>query len=172
MTKGDKFSLKQCTKNDFEENEMQKIPYASALGSLMYVKVCTHPDIAYVTGMLGRYLSNPGLEHWKAVKKVLQNLQRTKYYMLIYRRLDQLEIIGYTYSDFAGFQDSMKSTLGDIYLLAGGFISLESAKQSLIASSTMTAEFVACYEASNHGILLQNCVTELHIVDGIERPLR
>ncbi|XP_073017971.1 secreted RxLR effector protein 161-like [Primulina eburnea] len=167
-----KFSLKQCPKNDFEEKEMQKIPYASAVGSRMYTQVCTRPDIAYVTGMLGRYLSNPGVEHWKAVKRVLRYLQRTKDYMLIYRRLDQLEIIGYTDSDFAGCQDSMKSTSGYIYLLAGGAISWKSAKQSLIASSTMAAEFVACYEASNHGIWLQNFVTGLRIVDGIEKPLR
>ncbi|XP_075474033.1 secreted RxLR effector protein 161-like [Primulina tabacum] len=151
---------------------MQKVPYESAVGSLMYAQVCTCPDIAYVTGMLGRYLSNPGVKHRKAVKRVLQYLQRTKYYMLIYRRLDQLEIIGYTDSDFAGCQDSMKSRSGYIYLLAGGAISWKSAKQSLIASSTMTAEFVACYEASNHGIWLQNFVMGLRIVDGIERPLR
>ncbi|XP_073038056.1 secreted RxLR effector protein 161-like [Primulina eburnea] len=151
---------------------MQKAPYASAVGSLMYAQVCTRPDIAYVTGMLRRYLSNPGVEHWKSVKRVLQYLQRTKYYMLIYRRLDQLEIIRYTDSDFSGCQDSMKSTSGYIYLLAGGAICWKSAKQSLIASSTMAAEFVACYEASNHGIWLQNFVTRLRIVEGIEKPLR
>ena len=92
--------------------------------------------------------------------------------MLTYRRSDQLEIIGYTDSDFAGCQDSMKSTSGYIFLLAGGAISWKSAKQSLIASSTMAAEFVACYEASNHGIWLRNFITGLRIVDGIERLLK
>ena len=61
---------------------------------------------------------------------------------------------------------------GYIYLLARGAISWKSAKQTLIASSTMAAEFVACYEASNHGIWLRNFVTGLHIVDWIERPLK
>ena len=46
VTKGDKFSLSQCPKNDFEVKEMQRIPYASVVGSLMYVQVCTRPDIA------------------------------------------------------------------------------------------------------------------------------
>ena len=128
VAKGDKFSLNQCPKNDFEEKEMQTIPYASAIGSLMYAQVCTRPDIAYVTGMLGRYLSNPGVDHWKAAKRVLRYLQRTKDYMLTYRRSDQLEIIRYTDSDFAGCQDSMKSTLGYLYLLAGGAVSWKSAK--------------------------------------------
>ena len=152
VAKGDKFSLNQCPKNDLEVKEMQKIPYASAVGSLMYAQVCTRPDIAYIVGMLGRYLSNPGMDHWKAAKRVMRYLQRTKDYMLTYRRSDQLEIIGYSDSDFAGCQDSRRSTSGYIYLLAGGAISWKSAKQTLIASSTMTAEFIACYEASNHGI--------------------
>ena len=95
----------------------------------------------------------------------MRYLQRTKDYMLTYRKLDQLEIIGYFDSDFAGCRDSMKSTSGYIYLLDGGVISWKSVKQSIVAFSTMAAEFVACYEASNHGIWLR-------IMDGIERPLK
>ena len=92
--------------------------------------------------------------------------------MLTYRRSDQLEIIGYTDSDFAGCVDSMKSTSGYIYLLAGGAVSWKSAKQSLTASSTMAAEFIACYEASNHGMWLRNFVMGLRIVDTIQKPLK
>ncbi|RVW74320.1 Retrovirus-related Pol polyprotein from transposon TNT 1-94 [Vitis vinifera] len=172
VAKGDKFSLNQCPKNSLESQEMQKIPYASAVGSLMYAQVCTRPDIAYIVGMLGRYLSNPGMNHWRAAKRVMRYLQRTKEYMLTYRRLDQLELIGYSDSDFAGCQDSRRSTSGYIYLLAGGAISWRSAKQTLVTSSTMEAEFVACYEASNQGIWLRNFVTGLRVLDGIERPLK
>ena len=59
IAKGDKFSLNQCPKGNLEIQEIQKIPYVSAVGSLMYAQVCTHPDIAFIVGMLGRYLSNP-----------------------------------------------------------------------------------------------------------------
>ena len=55
MAKGDKFSLSQCPKNNFEIQEMQQIPYASAIGSLMYAQVCTRSNISYIIGMLGRY---------------------------------------------------------------------------------------------------------------------
>ena len=57
-------------------------------------------------------------------------------------------------------------------MLVGGTVSWKSVKQTLIASSTMEVEFIACYEASNHGIWLQNFITQLRIVDGIEKPLR
>ena len=66
--KGDKFSLSQCPKNDLEVKELQKIPYALAIGSQMYAQVCTRPDIAFIVGMLGRYLSNPGMDHWRQPK--------------------------------------------------------------------------------------------------------
>ena len=59
VAKGDKFSLSQCQKNDFEVKEMQKIPYTSTVGSLMYAQVCMCPNITYIVGMLGMYLSNP-----------------------------------------------------------------------------------------------------------------
>ena len=111
------------TNNNFEIQEIQQIPYASAIGSLMYAQVCTRPDIVYIVGMLGRYLSNPRKDHWIAAKRVMRYLQRTKDYMLTYRKLDQLEIIGYSDSDFVGCLDSIKSTSGYIYLLAGGAIS-------------------------------------------------
>ena len=74
VIKGDKFSLSQCPKNDLEVKEMQKIPYASAIGSLMYAHVCTRPDMAFIIGILGRYLSNPGMDHWRATKRFFKYL--------------------------------------------------------------------------------------------------
>lgn len=60
IIKGDRFNLNQYPKNEFEMGQMQNIPYALAVRSLMYIDVCTRPDIAFVIGMLGRYQSNPG----------------------------------------------------------------------------------------------------------------
>ncbi|CAL1373961.1 unnamed protein product [Linum trigynum] len=122
--------------------------------------------------MLGRYQSNPGVDHWKAAKKVLRYLQGTKDHMLTFRRSDHLEVIGYSDSDYAGCVDTRKSTFGYLFLLAGGAISWKSAKQSVIATSTMEAEFIACYEATNHGLWLRNFISGLGIVDTIAKPLK
>ena len=96
---------------------MKKIPYASAVGSLMYAQTCTRPDISYAVGMLGRYQSDLGFEHWKAAEKVMRYVQGTKDFMLTYRRLEQLEVIGYSDSDFAGCIVSSKSTFGYLFYL-------------------------------------------------------
>jgi hypothetical protein len=42
---------------------MNQISYASLIESLMYAQVCTRSDIAYITGIFGRYLSNPDMSH-------------------------------------------------------------------------------------------------------------
>ena len=172
IVKGDRFNLNQCPKNDFEREQMKNIPYASAVGSLMYAQVCTRPDIAFVVGMLGRYQSDPGLDHWRAAKKVMRYLQGTKDYMLMYRQTDNLEVIGYSDSDFVGCVDSRKSTSGYIFMMAGGAVSWRSAKQTLIATSTMEAEFVSCFEATLHGVWLKSFISGLRIMDSISKPLR
>jgi len=83
-----------------------------------------------------------------------------------------LEIIGYSFSDFVGWQYSFRSTSGYIFMLVGGAVSWCSAKQSLATLSTMATKFVTCFEASNQGIWLRNFVRGLHIMKGIERPLK
>jgi hypothetical protein len=150
---------------------MKNVPYASAVGSLMYAQVCTRPDIAFAVNALGRYLSDPGMGHWKAVKKVFRFLQGTKDYMLTYKKSDQLQVIGYSDSDFGGCLDDQKSTSGLIFLMAGGAVSWKSVKQTLTATSTMEAEYVACYEATRQAMWLKNLISGFLIVESISRPL-
>jgi hypothetical protein len=100
---------------------MKVVPYASDVKSLQYAQVCTCPDLAFVTGLLGRYQSNLGIEHWRLVKKVLRYLQGIKGLMLTYRRSNSLHIERYSDSNYAG--DDRKSTSGYIFTLTEGAIS-------------------------------------------------
>ena len=171
LAKGDKFSGAQCPKNQLELDEMKDIPYASTVGSLMYAQVCMRPDLVFATGIFGRYQKNPGKVHWVGVKKALRYCQGTKDFMLTYRRSDNLEVVGYIDADFAGCVDSRKSKSGYIYTLAGGAISWKSSKQSLVAASTMQAEFVACYKATGHAVWLKNFIPGLKVIDSITKPI-
>ena len=76
VSRGDKFSLVQCPKGDLEIQAMKGTPYASTVGSLMHAQVCTRPDIVYIIGMLGRYLSNPWMDHWKTIKRVIRRVKK------------------------------------------------------------------------------------------------
>ena len=60
---GNSFGEFQCPRNQYEIDRMKAVPYASAIKSLQYAQVCTRPNLAFVTVILGRYQSNPGIEH-------------------------------------------------------------------------------------------------------------
>ncbi|PKI69118.1 hypothetical protein CRG98_010473 [Punica granatum] len=123
VIKGDKFNNDQSPKDELELEQMKNIPYAFAVGNLMYAQVCTRPDICPAVGLLELYQSNLGIQHWVAAKKVMRYLQGTKDYRLTYRHTDHLRVVGYSDADFAGCVDSRKSTSGYVFLLAGGVIS-------------------------------------------------
>ena len=102
-------------------------------------------------GMVSRYQSNLGQEHWSAVKKILKYLRRTKEYMLIYKA-SNLFPVGYTDSDFQIDKDKRNSTSGCVFTLGGEAVIWRSVKQKCIADSTMEAEYVATSEAAKEAI--------------------
>jgi hypothetical protein len=172
IVKGDSFGEFQCPKNQYEIDQMKTVPYASAVGSLQYAQVCTRPDLAFITVVLGRYQANSSIEHWKLVKKVLRYVQGTKDLMLTYRRSDSLEIKGYSDADYAGDKYDRKYTTGYVFTLAGGAISWRSCKQTIVASFTIYAEFIACFEATNQVLWLKKFIPDLKVVDCIDKPLK
>jgi hypothetical protein len=92
--------------------------------------------------------------------------------MLTYERSDSLEIVGYSDLNFVGCLDTDRSTSGYVFKLAGGAISWSSSKQTVMTSSMMYAEFVACYEAIGQSMWLKKFVPDLRVVDSIERSLK
>ena len=55
-----KLSKEQSPKTEEERDHMSKVPYASAIGNLMYAMVCIRPDIAHTVGVVSRFMSRPG----------------------------------------------------------------------------------------------------------------
>jgi hypothetical protein len=161
IVKSDRYGDFQYPRNQYELDQMKVVPYASAVGSLQYVQVCTRPDLAFVIGLLGRFQSNPGIEHWKLVKKVLRCLQGTKGLILTYKKSDSLQIVGYADSDYVG--DDKRSTSGYVFTLAGGAVSWKSLKQTITISSIMYAEFIACYEATGQVNWLKKFIPGLKV---------
>lgn len=105
----------------------------------------------------------------KAVKKVTRYLKKPDGYMLIFQYSNHLEVVGYFDSDFTRCQDDLKSTLGYIFMLVGGVIVWKSAKQTLVASSTMQADFEACYRPTIQTVWLRTFISRLKVIDSISR---
>ena len=82
---------------------MAKVPYANAVGSLMYAMVCTRLDISQAISVVSRYMNDPGKGHWQAVRWILQYLQNTLDVGLSFEQDESLGqcIVGYCDFDYA-----------------------------------------------------------------------
>lgn len=155
-----KLNINQCPLSEKEKAEMKSVPYASAVGSLMYAMVCTRPDIAHAVSVVSRYLTNPGREHWNAVKWILRYIKGTSKLSLCFGNGKTI-LDGYTDSDMGGDLDKRKSTSGYLMIFGGGAVSWESRLQKCIALSSTEAEYIAATEACKEILWLQKFLQEL-----------
>src|SRR5436189_6313179 len=164
-------SRNDCPKTPADKAKMANVPYASAIGSLMYAMVCNRPDLAYAVGLLSRFQSDPGIPHWNAVKRVLQYLVGTTNYTLCYGGSNVL-LQGYTDADWAGDLDERKSTSAHVFLLNGGAISWRSKKQGMIALSTMEAEYIAAAAVVQEAVWLRCLLMSLEVIPDADDPVK
>jgi hypothetical protein len=147
---------------------MSHVPYASAVGNLMYAMVCTRPDIAHAVVFLRRYMSKLGKEHWTTVKRVFRYLRGTTSYGLCYQGrpiLDRVvDIHGFVDADWAGDMDRRRSTSGYVFKLFGGATSWMRKRQAVVALSTTEAEYMAATHASKEAVWLQRLCLGIGLV--------
>jgi hypothetical protein len=105
MSHGIHLSKTQCPSSTNELDCMSKVPYASAIGSIMYAMISTCPDVSYALSATSRYQSDPGESHWMAVKNILKYFRRTKDVFLVYGGEEDLIVMGYTDTSFQTNKD-------------------------------------------------------------------
>jgi hypothetical protein len=129
--------------------------YQTVIGGLMFAMICTRPDIAYAINTLAQFASNPLPVHSQALKRVLRYLRGTVDRRVTYTGTDaadsQPELIGYSDASWGGGAGS-RSVTGYAFMLAGGVISWQSAKQKTVALSTVEAEYMATAAAVKEAI--------------------
>lgn len=84
---GIRLSKTQCPGSADDRSQMNAIPDASAIGSIMYAMICTKPDVSYALSGTSRYHADPGESHWTAMKNILKCLKRTKDVFLVFGRI-------------------------------------------------------------------------------------
>jgi hypothetical protein len=171
MSHGVSLSKAGCPSNEIDMRRMSRIPYASAIGSIMYAMLCTRPDVSYALSMTSRFQSNPGESHWMAVKSILKYLRRTKDQFLIYGGEEELSVIGYTDASFQTDKDDFRSQSGYVFCLNGGAVSWKSSKQDTVADSTTEAEYIAACSAAKEAVWIKKFITELGVVPSIVNPI-
>ncbi|RVW24170.1 Retrovirus-related Pol polyprotein from transposon TNT 1-94 [Vitis vinifera] len=119
-------------------------------------KVLSRPDIAHAVGVVSRFMSRPGKQHWEAIKWILRYLKGSLDTCLCFTGAS-LKLQGYVDADFAGDIDSRKSTTGFVFTLGGTAISWTSNLQKIVTLSTTEAEYVAATEAGKEMIGYMIC---------------
>ncbi|CAM8924307.1 unnamed protein product [Rhodiola kirilowii] len=156
-----RLSSVSTAQSEAEKEYMSRVPYSSAVGSLMYAMVCTRPDIAHAVSVVSRFMGQPEKEHWQAVKRIFRYLRGTSDVGLIYGSDSQCLVTGYTDSDYAGDVDSRRSMTGYVFTLGGSIVSWKATLQPTITLSTTEAEYMALTEAAKEGIWLKGLVSDL-----------
>jgi transposase InsO family protein len=129
--------------------------YQSAVGSLMYLMLCTRPDIAYAVSQLSRFSANPTEKHRTAVKHVFRYLKGTIDYGLVFDSSKRDRgLLGYTDANWARDHDR-RSTGGYAFMLFGTIITWSSKRQATVALSSCEAEYIAETEAAKEAIWLR-----------------
>ncbi|XP_016720863.1 secreted RxLR effector protein 161-like [Gossypium hirsutum] len=152
---GEKLSS-QC---DFEK--VSESTYRSLVGCLFYL-TATRPDIMFAASLLSRFMHCCNEKHFQAAKRVLRYIKGTKSYEMFFSKVENMKLIGYADSDWAGSIDDMKSTSGYLFTLGSTIFCWSSKKQTVVAQSTAEVEYVAVAGAVNQAIWLRKIMVDLN----------
>ncbi|GKB98017.1 retrotransposon protein, putative, ty1-copia subclass [Tanacetum coccineum] len=168
-----KLSKSQGASTPAEKQRMQNVPYASAVGSIMYAVRCTRPDVAFAQNITSRFQQNPGELHWTTVKNILKYLRNTKDMFLVYGgdTKRELRVSCYTDAGYLTDADDLKSQTGYVFVLNGGVVDWKSTKQSIFATSSTDAEYIAAFDASKEAVWIRKFISGLGVVPTIEEPI-
>ncbi|XP_071933566.1 uncharacterized protein [Coffea arabica] len=148
----------QLKKNNGDPIAQSK--YAQIIGSLMHLMNFTRPDIAYAVCRLSRYTHNPNREHWFALVRLMKYLRGTMNFGILYSGFPTV-LEGYSDANWISDSNDTKSTSGYVFTLGGGAIAWKSARQTIIARSTMESEFVTLELTGTEAEWLRNFLANI-----------
>lgn len=159
---GSHFKLSSTKAEEMSELQkvMESVPYSNDVGSLMYAMIGSRPDIAYAVGLVSRFMSAPGEEHWNAVKWLMRYIRGTTELSLTFKKEESFEVKGYCDSDYASDLDRRRSISGYLFQVGGNTVSWRSGLQHIVALSTTEAEYMALVEATKEGLWLKGITSE------------
>jgi hypothetical protein len=129
-----------------------ELPYSSLVGSLLYLAVCTRPEISFAVGTLSKFVAAPGEQHWSAAIDILGYLGATRMSGILLGEVQsgvQKGVLAYTDSDWANDTDDRKSVSGGAVFLDGNLVAWFSRKQNVVCTSSAEAEIHAMMEVLN-----------------------
>ena len=170
-----KFSMSDCKSksapcdlaaNKIREDDSTPLPdarmYREIVGSLIYLMTGTRPDICYVVTLLSQHMAKPTNAHLSMARHVLRYLSGTIHYGLQFQKCDEVDLIGFSDSDWGSLEDR-RSMTGYCFQLSknGPLISWKSRKQPTVALSTCEAEYMALSAATQEAKFLTQLLVDM-----------
>jgi hypothetical protein len=143
-----------------DSNPVDPSLYRQLIGSLMYL-INTRPYICFVVNTLSQFQVEPRQEHSIAAKHVLRYICGTINYGLRYATSNDIQLHGFTNSDWAGSEEDRKSTSGMCFSLGSVMISWGNKKQKFVTLSTAEAEYMAACEACIEAVWIRKLISDL-----------
>jgi hypothetical protein len=142
-------------------------PYPQLVGTLMYLMVCTRPDLAFTLSVLSRFMhpSKTKQAHWKAARRVLHYLKRTTQWTLTIGGTGEPRLQGYCDSSWGDDKEGRRSTLGYCFSLGMGAISWKAQLSKVVALSSGEAEYYAAGEAAREAQWLKQMLTPMGVTE-------
>ena len=151
-----------CPDTAEETARMEKLPYKSILGQVLFIAITARPDLATAVSACGKFAHKPGNEHWLALLRILSYLQGTKDLKLVLGgRAHTINLSSYSDADWAGDLDRRKSRSGYIILMNESPIIWSSKLQPSVALSSTEAEYIALSLTSRDVIWCRALLYEL-----------
>ena len=152
-----KLSTNMSPKTVDEREYMSHVLYASAVGSLMYVMVCTSPDLSQVASMVARYMYDPGKGYWEVVRCILRYIKGTVDVGLVFKKDDHVkqQCTGYVDSDYAEDLDKRHSIPGNVFTLSQAPVRWRCILQAIVALSMRKVEYIVLTGCERRGLALR-----------------
>ena len=137
------------------------VPYESAIGSHLWFARMTRPDISFATIYHAKYTACSTWEHYESVLDCARYLEKTSHYQLAYSKsgTNGFKIKVMTDADWAEDKDDRKSYQSYIVFLNDKPIIWNCSKQSVVATSTFEAEYMALAEGVKAALYLKNLLS-------------
>lgn len=135
--------------------------YRQLLGSLMFLSVCTRPDISYACSQLSQFSTCFDESHWRTAKRVLRYLAGTINYGLYFEKDKNFEINAFADADWANDITDRKSYTGFVVKLGNCVINWEARKQRCVALSSTESEFLCISDVCKDICFIKNFLSEI-----------
>lgn len=151
--------------------ETTEVPCRNLIGCLMYIMVCTRPDLSFSINLLSRFTNKNNRKLWSYLKRVLRYLKGSMNFKLTYTRNSYDNFLcGFVDSSWGDNELDRKSTTGYVFkLFEQCTLCWQTKRQQTVAASTTEAEYMALFEAVRESLWLKSLVTSINVQ--VTRPI-